>query len=57
MPSPPSLLQIDDGLELRKAAFECMDILLDACRAQIEATTFMQHLESGLQVGGEEGNA
>ena len=57
MPSPPSLLQIDDGLELRKAAFECMDILLDACRAQIEATTFMQHLESGLQVGGEAGNA
>ena len=34
-----------------------MDILLDACRAQIEANTFMQHLESGLQVGGEEGNA
>ncbi|KAG1681345.1 hypothetical protein FOA52_007393 [Chlamydomonas sp. UWO 241] len=40
---------IDDGLELRKAAFECMDILLDACRPQIEATTFMAHLEGGLQ--------
>jgi cullin-associated NEDD8-dissociated protein 1 len=41
---------IDDGLELRKAAFECLDILLDACRPQIEATTFMAHLEGGLQV-------
>ncbi|GAX78344.1 hypothetical protein CEUSTIGMA_g5786.t1 [Chlamydomonas eustigma] len=40
---------IDDGLELRKAAFECMDILLTACRPQIDAPTFMQHLESGLQ--------
>ena len=23
--------KIDDGLELRKAAFECMDVLLDTC--------------------------
>lgn len=32
-------LQIDDGLELRKAAFECLDILLDsgALRPQVGA--------------------
>ena len=37
---------------MRKAAFECLDILLGACRAQMEAATFLQHLESGLQVRG-----
>jgi len=42
--------KIDDGLELRKAAFECLDILLDApgCRASLDTPTFLQHLQSGL---------
>lgn len=56
MPAPPSPVspahtpQIDDGLELRKAAFECLDILLDsgACRGQLDTPTFLQHLQSGL---------
>uniref|UniRef100_A0A7S3QNX2 TATA-binding protein interacting (TIP20) domain-containing protein n=1 Tax=Dunaliella tertiolecta TaxID=3047 RepID=A0A7S3QNX2_DUNTE len=42
--------KIDDGLELRKAAFECLDILLDSpeCRSQLEVPTFLAHLKSGL---------
>lgn len=48
--SPAHTPQIDDGLELRKAAFECLDILLDsgACRGQLDTPTFLQHLQSGL---------
>eukprot|EP00195_Chlamydomonas_chlamydogama_P007020 CAMPEP_0202892974 /NCGR_PEP_ID=MMETSP1392-20130828/2632_1 /ASSEMBLY_ACC=CAM_ASM_000868 /TAXON_ID=225041 /ORGANISM="Chlamydomonas chlamydogama, Strain SAG 11-48b" /LENGTH=1235 /DNA_ID=CAMNT_0049577131 /DNA_START=157 /DNA_END=3864 /DNA_ORIENTATION=- len=41
--------KIDDGLELRKAAFECLDILLDSCRGQLETSVFVSHLESGLK--------
>ena len=40
---------IDDGLELRKAAFECLEILIDSCRSQIEFQAFVNHLESGFQ--------
>ena len=42
--------KIDDGLELRKAAFECMDVLLERCRDQISMADFITHLEKGLQV-------
>lgn len=42
--------KIDDGLELRKAAFECMDVLLERCRDQINMGDFITHLEKGLQV-------
>ncbi|KAI3438733.1 hypothetical protein D9Q98_001153 [Chlorella vulgaris] len=41
--------QIDDGLELRKAAYECMDELLDRCYDRVDAAAFIQHLESGLR--------
>ena len=42
--------KIDDGLELRKAAFECMDVLLDNCQPRLDMTAFIHHLESGLKV-------
>lgn len=42
--------EIDDGLELRKAAFECMDVLLDTAPARINMADFVTHLLSGLQV-------
>ncbi|GLI69131.1 hypothetical protein VaNZ11_013686 [Volvox africanus] len=40
--------KIDDGLELRKAAFECLDILSDCCRDRLEPVPFLAALESGL---------
>ncbi|KAG2500009.1 hypothetical protein HYH03_002291 [Edaphochlamys debaryana] len=40
--------KIDDGLELRKAAFECLDILADSCRYRLEPGPFLAALESGL---------
>eukprot|EP00252_Welwitschia_mirabilis_P011775 TRINITY_DN2619_c0_g1_i2.p1 TRINITY_DN2619_c0_g1~~TRINITY_DN2619_c0_g1_i2.p1 ORF type:complete len:818 (-),score=176.90 TRINITY_DN2619_c0_g1_i2:413-2866(-) len=40
---------VDDGLELRKAAFECMDTLLDNCLDQINPSSFIiPYLQSGL---------
>ena len=42
--------KIDNGLELRKAAFECMDVLLDACADRLDYQAFLEHLESGLKV-------
>ena len=42
--------KIDDGLELRKAAFECMDVLLDTCADRLDIPAFLAHLESGLKV-------
>jgi len=39
---------VDDGLELRKAAFECMDTLLDNCGERLELSSFISHLVSGL---------
>lgn len=42
--------KIDDGLELRKAAFECMDVLLERCKDRINMGQFITHLEQGLQV-------
>lgn len=39
---------VDDGLELRKAAFECMDTLLAHCPDRLDWTDFVQHILSGL---------
>ncbi|KAK4792080.1 hypothetical protein SAY86_022515 [Trapa natans] len=40
---------VDDGLELRKAAFECVDTLLDTCLDQVNPSSFIvPHLRSGL---------
>ncbi|XP_074330491.1 cullin-associated NEDD8-dissociated protein 1 [Apium graveolens] len=40
---------VDDGLELRKAAFECVDTLLDGCLHQMNPSSFIvPYLRSGL---------
>jgi len=39
---------VDDGLELRKAAFECMDTLLETCLDRLELSDFIRHMVSGL---------
>ncbi|KAL3700206.1 hypothetical protein R1sor_018228 [Riccia sorocarpa] len=40
---------VDDGLELRKAAFECVDTLLESCLDQIDPSAFISpYLLSGL---------
>ncbi|XP_067930479.1 cullin-associated NEDD8-dissociated protein 1-like [Watersipora subatra] len=40
---------VDDGLDLRKAAFECMYTLLDACLDRIDIFEFLTHVEDGLK--------
>ena len=42
--------QIDDGLELRKAAFECMDVLLETASDKLSMPDFIRRLTDGLQV-------
>ncbi|KAG8058202.1 hypothetical protein GUJ93_ZPchr0002g24109 [Zizania palustris] len=45
----PELLPLYDGLELRKAAFECVDTLLDSCLDQVNPSSFIvPFLLSGL---------
>ncbi|XP_022716324.1 cullin-associated NEDD8-dissociated protein 1-like isoform X3 [Durio zibethinus] len=40
---------VDDGLELRKAAFECVDTLLGSCLDQVNPSSFIvPYLKSGL---------
>ena len=39
---------VDDGLDLRKAAFECMYTLLDSCLDRIDIFEFLNHVEDGL---------
>jgi len=40
---------VDDGLELRKAAFESMDTLLSHCADKLDVTEFVLHLVHGLK--------
>ena len=40
---------MDDGLELRKAAFEYVDTLLDSCLDQVNPSSFIvPYLKSGM---------
>lgn len=39
----------DDGLDLRKVAFECMYTLLDTCLDRIDIFDFLSHVEHGLK--------
>lgn len=41
--------KVDDGLDIRKAAFECMYTLLDSCMDRIDVYEFLTHLEDGLK--------
>lgn len=41
---------VDDGLDLRKAAFECMYTLLDTCLERLDIFEFLTHVEDGLKV-------
>lgn len=43
---------IDDGLEVRKAAFEALVVLLDACPAVLDMPAVHDALLSGLKVHG-----
>ncbi|XP_004692419.1 PREDICTED: cullin-associated NEDD8-dissociated protein 2 isoform X1 [Condylura cristata] len=40
---------VDDGLDVRKAAFECMYSLLESCLAQLDICEFLNHVEDGLK--------
>ncbi|GBP29292.1 Cullin-associated NEDD8-dissociated protein 1 [Eumeta japonica] len=40
---------VDDGLDLRKAAFECMYTLLGTCLDRIDVFEFLRHVEDGLR--------
>ncbi|EHB14298.1 Cullin-associated NEDD8-dissociated protein 2 [Heterocephalus glaber] len=40
---------VDDGLDMRKAAFECMYSLLESCLGQLDVSQFLSHVEDGLK--------
>ncbi|KAL3278590.1 hypothetical protein HHI36_016135 [Cryptolaemus montrouzieri] len=40
---------VDDGLDIRKAAFECMYTILDSCLDRIDIFDFIAHVEGGLK--------
>lgn len=40
---------VDDGLDIRKAAFECMYTLLDSCLDRLNIFEFLNHVEIGLK--------
>uniref|UniRef100_A0A8C9U0K0 Cullin-associated and neddylation-dissociated 2 (putative) n=1 Tax=Scleropages formosus TaxID=113540 RepID=A0A8C9U0K0_SCLFO len=40
---------VDDGLDIRKAAFECMYTLLDSCLDGLDIFDFLNHVEEGLK--------
>lgn len=40
---------VDDGLDIRKAAFECMYTLLDSCIDRLDIFEFLNHVENGLR--------
>jgi cullin-associated NEDD8-dissociated protein 1 len=44
---------VDDGLDLRKAAFECMETILARCADRLEFSSFLMHLLGGLRDDGD----
>ena len=40
---------VDDGLDIRKVAYECMYTLLDSCLDKIDIFEFLNHVEDGLR--------
>jgi cullin-associated NEDD8-dissociated protein 1 len=40
---------VDDGLDIRKAAYECMYTLLDSCLERLDIFEFLSHVESALK--------
>ncbi|VEN51680.1 unnamed protein product [Callosobruchus maculatus] len=40
---------VDDGLDIRKAAYECMYTLLDSCLDKVDIFEFISHVETGLK--------
>ncbi|XP_065344068.1 cullin-associated NEDD8-dissociated protein 1 isoform X2 [Cloeon dipterum] len=40
---------VDDGLDIRKAAFECMYTLLDSCMDRLDVFAFLDHVQNGLR--------
>ena len=40
---------VDDGLEIRKVAFECMYTMLDTCLDRIDIFDFLNHVQKGLE--------
>jgi len=40
---------VDDGLDVRKAAFECMYTLLESCLDRLNVFEFLGHVETGLK--------
>ncbi|CAB4029504.1 cullin-associated NEDD8-dissociated 1, partial, partial [Paramuricea clavata] len=40
---------VDDGLDIRKAAFECMYTLLETCLDKLDIFEFLTHVENGLK--------
>ncbi|NXI39912.1 CAND1 protein, partial [Galbula dea] len=40
---------VDDGLDVRKAAFECMYTLLESCLDRLDIYEYLDHVEDGLK--------
>ncbi|XP_054136757.1 cullin-associated NEDD8-dissociated protein 1-like isoform X1 [Melozone crissalis] len=40
---------VDDGLDVRKAAFECMYTLLESCLDRLDIYDYLNHVEEGLK--------
>lgn len=40
---------VDDGLDIRKVAFECMYIFLDSCFDRLDIFEFLNYVEDGLK--------
>lgn len=41
--------KVDDGLEIRKAAFECMYTLMDSCLDRLDSSAFIVSIGEGLK--------